>query len=456
MSAFERAFQRRPHAVHGTARRRGRCPLPRPPFTDREEAESRARWETAKRRQAERAALGGTDLATLGVLAAALVGLGQAERAGWVAPADDAPLPAPGWDQVATEVDDALTRLTLSWRPPAEALLAKETEGTGAEVLGPYWSTLGSGAAEGEDRPRPAPAEGRTTAAAPATAEAPASASAPRAEATETTPSAPVPVSFAEAAMPAEAVPQGPEPVPIRLAEDASGSAPSTAPMPEGVARAEDAVGRPAAVASATPDEAPSARADAPRADPPGLAAATPAAAPGGPADVPGLSVAEAKPGAEPVGEADRDTPPGLAIAATSPGRADPPGPPDEARDTPPGLAVAATTPGRDEAPAAAAPAGDADPPGLAVGLSVGRTEEPAPRLADATPDDVALTPPDTAASEAWAEVVVARLAAAPADDLPPGLARLAEAAADPGRSDRPDLPDTAVAHGARAADAIL
>jgi hypothetical protein len=99
---------------------------------------------------------------------------------------------------------------------------------------------------------------------------------------------------------------------------------------------------------------------------------------------------------------------------------------------------------------------GEADPPGLAIGFAADHKEEPASRPTDTAPADVAVAPPDAAAADTgWEAVVVARLAAAPADDLPPGLARLAEAAVDPGPAEHAVLPDNAVAHGARA-DAIL
>lgn len=99
---------------------------PRPVFTAREEAESLARWESARRRQAWQAAPVGQDLRTLALFAAALATLGSVERAlrgdgaapeGMVAGV----MPAAGLFPADVVVDEAHALVRLDWQAEPEA-----------------------------------------------------------------------------------------------------------------------------------------------------------------------------------------------------------------------------------------------------------------------------------------------------------------------------------------------
>ena len=122
-----------------------------PIITNREQAESDARWEAAQRRQNTRETPLGSDLTTVGLLAAALIGLGRAERL-WQAPYDQAELSHAG-DTVAIPDADPLQRIAFAWMPEAgDALeLDKPAPSAVADVLGPYGLMLGTAG--------PAPAE---------------------------------------------------------------------------------------------------------------------------------------------------------------------------------------------------------------------------------------------------------------------------------------------------------
>jgi hypothetical protein len=381
------------------------APVPKPVFSAREEAESLARYQHARHRAAAPDAPTMRELTSLGILAAALVGLSTAERAailagdemagGEAAPADATPYLA-----------EAASDIAFAWQP---AMNWRSAEGIGAVVEGPFRIAIGSAAvpdaavAAPPSVLRPAPT---TSGEAPAIQAAPSQASSAVAA---NGPSILVAEPTEVAALPQErgsAGPDAPPPAAARPSEVAfqdAAAAPSSAAWRVDPVRADHDT--PHAAPSAPSRSEPAPAHDIAAVQPPSLDS-TPDTTPGD-ATLPALEVAAT-------------VPPGLAKPEGEPAEPSREGGPGGSHDAIPAVDVAAVL-----------------PPGLA--RRDGEPAEPAAKGHDAaTPEDLpaldvaAILPPGLARREGEAADPAAK-AGAPHDDgaaievaggLPPGLAK--------------------------------
>ncbi|WP_456305765.1 hypothetical protein, partial [Falsiroseomonas oryziterrae] len=148
-------------------------------LTAREEAESLARWRAAEqgRRRPDAPSLG--ELALVAGFAASFVGLGQAQRAGWLGETgDETALALASLGEVTVELP---RELRLEARDLA-SILAEEAQATGATIMGPF-PLASAGPLTGTDPWRAEPETAWRAApeavAAPPTASAPSPAAAP-------------------------------------------------------------------------------------------------------------------------------------------------------------------------------------------------------------------------------------------------------------------------------------